>query len=142
MIVIILPLRFKKQINRKLHISYEDMPRHNIESISNQSRKQVSSATAPTAALLKPRPLVAEPAPDVELADEELELALSVAEPADEDAEVLLAVVLAEELEPEDCEAVDDVVSESDDAEASEVLLDAAEPLPVVEGGAATATSC
>lgn len=84
--------------------------------------------------------MVAEPAPDVELVDEELELALSVAEPADEDAEVLLAVVLAEELEPEDCEAVDEAVSVSVE-EASEVLLDAAEPLPGVEDGAATARS-
>lgn len=96
---------------------------------------------APTAALLKPRPLVAKLAPDVELADEELELALSVPEAADEDAELLLAVALDEELEPEDCEAVDEAVSESVE-EASEVLLDTAELLPVVEAGAATARNC
>jgi len=78
--------------------------------------------------------LVAEPAPDVELADEELELALST---ADEDAEFLLAV----ELDPEDREAVDEALSESV-AEASEVLLAVAEPLPVVEAGAATARNC
>ena len=97
--------------------------------------KQVSSATAPTATLLRPRPLVAELASDVELAEEELSLALSA---ADEDAELLLAVALVEELEPEDCEAVDEAVSESV-WEASEVLLAVAEPLPVVEAGAATA---
>lgn len=74
----------------------------------------MNSATAPTATLLNPKPLVAGPAPDVEFADEALELALSVAEPTDEDAELLLAVVLDEELEPlEDCEAVDEAVSES-----------------------------
>jgi hypothetical protein len=78
--------------------------------------------------------LVAEPAPDVELADEELELALST---ADEDAEFLLAV----ELDPEDREAVDEALSESV-AEASEVLLAVAEPLPVAEAGAATARNC
>lgn len=96
--------------------------------------KQVSSATAPTATLLRPRPLVAELASDVELAEEELSLALSA---ADEDAELLLAVALVEELEPEDCEAVDEAVSESV-WEASEVLLAVAEPLPVVEAGVAT----
>ena len=78
--------------------------------------------------------MVAEPAPYVELADEELELALST---ADEDAEFLLAV----ELDPEDREAVDEALSESV-AEASEVLLAVAEPLPVVEAGAATARNC
>ena len=82
--------------------------------------------------------MAAELAPNVELADEELELALSA---ADEDAELLLAEALVEELEPEDCEAVDEEVSESV-AEASEVLLAVAEPLPVVEVGAATAENC
>jgi hypothetical protein len=52
---------------------------------------------------------VAEPAPDVELADEELELALSVSEEAaDADEELLLAVALVEELESEDSEAVEE----------------------------------
>jgi hypothetical protein len=73
----------------------------------------VSSATAPAAALFRPRLLVAGLAPDVELADEELELALSAAEAADEDAELLLAVVLVEELESEDSEAVDEAVLEA-----------------------------
>ena len=45
------------------------------------------------------------------------------------------------ELEPEDREAVDEAVSESV-AEASEVLLAVAEPLPVAEAGAATARNC
>jgi hypothetical protein len=73
----------------------------------------VSSATAPAVALFRPRLLVAGLAPDVELADEELELALSTAEAADEDAELLLAVVLVEELESEDSEAVDEAVLEA-----------------------------
>ena len=128
---IILPVRFKGYVNRKLYISCVHISSHDAERISHQSRKQVNSATAPTATLLKTRPLVAELAPDVELADEELELALSA---ADEDAEFLLAV----ELEPDDREAADEAVSESV-ADASEVLLAVAEPLPVVEAGAATA---
>ena len=45
------------------------------------------------------------------------------------------------ELEPEDREAVDEAVSESV-AEASEVLLAVAEPLPVAEAGVATARNC
>jgi hypothetical protein len=101
----------------------------------------VSSAKAPTAALLKLRPLVAEIAPDVELADEALELALSVVEAAEDDAELLLAVALAEELDSEDSEAVDEAALEAVE-EAWEALLDSAEPLLVVEAGAATAKSC
>jgi len=66
---------------------------------------------APTTALLRPRPLTAELAPDVELADEELELALSAAEAAEEDEELLLAVAL--ELEPEACDAADEAALES-----------------------------
>ena len=129
MTAIILPARFKEYVNRKLYISCVHISSHDAERISHQSRKQVNSATAPTATPLRPRPLVAEPAPD-----EELELALSA---ADEDAEFLLAV----ELEPEDREAVDEAVSESV-ADASEVLLAVVEPLPVVEAGAATAINC
>lgn len=85
--------------------------------------------------------MVAETAPEVELADEELELALSVVEAADEDAELLLAVALVEELESEDSEAVEEAVPEAVE-EACEALLDSAEPLLVVEAGAATAKSC
>ena len=120
------------------YISYVYISDHDTGLITHQTMKQVSSATAPTATLLRPRPLVAELAPDVELAEEELSLALSA---ADEDAELLLAVALVEELEPEDCEAVDEAVSESV-WEASEVLLAVAEPLPVVEAGVATAGNC
>lgn len=90
------------------------MSGHDTELISHhQSRKQANIATAPTAALAKPRLLVAEPAPEVELAAEELELALSAAEAADEDTEVLLPVALVEELEAEDFEAVDEAALES-----------------------------
>lgn len=101
----------------------------------------MSNATAPTAALLKPRPLVAELAPDAELADEELELALSVVEAADDDTEPLLAVALVDELESEDSEAVDEAALEAVE-EAPEARLDSAEPLLVVEAGAATAKGC
>lgn len=90
------------------------MSRHGIEPIDYQSRKQVSSATAPTAALLKLRLLAAGTAPEVELADEELELALSVSEEAaDAEEELLLAVALVEELDSEDSEAVDEAVLEA-----------------------------
>jgi len=90
------------------------MSGHIIDPLSHQSRKQVSSATTPAAALWKPRLFVVEPAPDVELADEELELALSVSEEAaDADEELLLAVALVEELESEDSEAVDEVALEA-----------------------------
>jgi hypothetical protein len=64
---------------------------------------------------LRPRPLIAVPAPEVELADEELELALSVEEAAEEDTELLLAVALVEELESEDSEAVDEAALEAVD---------------------------
>ena len=134
MAAITLPVHFKKYVNRKLYISCVHISSHDMERISHQSRKQVSSATAPTATPLRPKPLVAELAPDEELADEELGLALSA---ADEDTEFLLAV----ELESEDREAVDEALSESV-VEASEVLLAVAEPLPVVEAGAATAINC
>ena len=132
---------FHNNVNRKLYTSYERISRHDIGPVSHQSRKHAKSATAPTAAPLKPRPLAAGPAPEVELADEELEPASSVAEAVDEDTELLLPVALDEELRSEDCEAVDEAVSVSDE-EASEVLLDVAEPLPVVEAGAATARNC
>ena len=136
-----MPIQFKKYINRKLYISCVRISSVGIERISHQNRKQASSATAPTAALLKPRLLVAEGAPEAELADEALELTLSAAEAADEDAELLLAEAVFEELEPEECKAVDEAVSESV-AETSEVLLAIAEPLPVVEVGVATARKC
>lgn len=56
---------------------------------------------------MKPRPLLAGLAPDVEFDDEELGLALS-AELADVDEELLLPVTLAEELWAEDSEADDE----------------------------------
>jgi hypothetical protein len=68
----------------------------------------------PTAALLKLRPLVAEIASDVELADEALEMALSVVEAAEDDAELLLAVALVDELDSADSdEAALDAVEDA-----------------------------
>ena len=65
---------------------------------------------------MRPRPSTTELAPDVELADEELELAFSVPEEAaDADEELLLAVALVEELESEDPEAVDEAALEAVD---------------------------
>jgi hypothetical protein len=83
--------------------------------MSCHSRKRAIRATVPTTMFSKPRGAEAEPAADAELAKEALELTLPAAVVADADTELSLLVILAEDLEPEDCEAVwaDDAVSEA-----------------------------